>query len=121
MTDFETVGKQFVEHYYSTFDTGRANLGQLYAEGSMLTFENEQFLGSQNIMEKLNGLPSIKHAIITQDYQPTVNNGIIAFVTGQLAIDGSENGIPFSQIFHLQVGGQQGYYVHNDFFRQNTQ
>ena len=82
MTDFETIGKQFIEHYYSTFDTGRSNLSALYSGESMLTFENDQYMGSENILEKLNSLPSIKHAIITQDYQPTVNNGIIAFVTG---------------------------------------
>jgi hypothetical protein len=38
-------------------------------------------------MGKLNGLPSMQHVASSFDFQPTVNNGIIAFVTGQLSID----------------------------------
>jgi hypothetical protein len=86
---FEQVGKQFVEHYYQTFDSQRANLGALYSAESMLSYEGEQFLGSASIMEKLNQLPSVQHKIITFDAQPSFNNAIIAFVSGDLVIDGS--------------------------------
>jgi hypothetical protein len=54
----------------------------------MLSFEGDQFLGVEAIMNKLQVLPPMQHAASSFDYQPTVNNGIIAFVTGQLAIDG---------------------------------
>ena len=54
----------------------------------MLSFEGEQFLGVESIMGKLSGLPSMQHSGSSFDFQPTVNNGIIAFVTGQLSIDG---------------------------------
>ncbi|KAK9062770.1 hypothetical protein SSX86_019960 [Deinandra increscens subsp. villosa] len=37
--DPDAVAKPFVEHYYSTFDTNRATLANLYQESSMLTFE----------------------------------------------------------------------------------
>lgn len=50
---FEQVGKQFVEHYYNTFDSNRVGLAGLYIEQSMMTYEGEQFLGVQQIMEKL--------------------------------------------------------------------
>ena len=68
MTDFEAVGKQFVEHYYNVFDTDRNSLASLYSDGSMLTFEAEQFMGSEGIMAKLGALPSIKHQITTIDF-----------------------------------------------------
>ena len=108
MTDFAGVGQQFVEHYFTTFDGDRNNLAVLYTDQSMMTYENEQFMGVQGICEKLGGLPNIKHQITTADYQPTVNNGIIAFVVGQLSID---DGPPmnFTQVFHLAVGGTNGY------------
>jgi hypothetical protein len=32
---FEQVGKAFVQHYYQTFDTNRAGLGNLYQAESM--------------------------------------------------------------------------------------
>ena len=65
MADFETVGKQFIAHYYNQFDTDRSQLGPLYNDESMLTFEGEQFLGKDKIGEKLGALPSIKHHVAT--------------------------------------------------------
>lgn len=47
------IGTAFATHYYTTFDTNRAGLQTLYKEGSMLTFETEQFMGMQGIMTKL--------------------------------------------------------------------
>lgn len=60
----------------------------------------------------------MQHAASSFDYQPTLSNGILAFVTGQLSID---NGPPmnYTQVFHLAVGGPSGYYVYNDIFRLN--
>ena len=87
MSDFQSIGNQFVQHYYNTIDTNRAGLASLYSAESMLSFEGEQFLGTESIMGKLNALPSMQHVASSFDFQPTVNNGIIAFVTGQLSID----------------------------------
>mmetsp|Transcript_84932 Transcript_84932/g.117261 ORF Transcript_84932/g.117261 Transcript_84932/m.117261 type:complete len:87 (-) Transcript_84932:130-390(-) len=86
----------------------------------MLTFENQQYLGVQQIMEKLSSFDSLKHEIISFDFQPTINNGIIAFVNGNLSIDGGPP-MKFSQVFHLAVGGSAGYYCHNDMFRLNLE
>ena len=116
MSDFNEVGRQFVAHYYSTLDSKKEDLASLYADTSMLTFEGEQFLGTKSIMEKLCAMPTLAHKIESQDYQPTTGDGIIAFVTGQLTIDGG-NPMNYSQVFHLAVGGSQGYYVYNDIFR----
>ena len=44
---FDEVGRQFVEHYYNTFDSARNNLAVLYTDASMLSYEGEQFLGVQ--------------------------------------------------------------------------
>ena len=62
----------------------------MYSNESMLTYEAEQYLGAQQIMSKLNTLPTLKHTIKTFDAQPTTNNGIVAFVTGELSIDGGQ-------------------------------
>ncbi|KAL7241011.1 hypothetical protein ACSBR2_006602 [Camellia fascicularis] len=55
--DPDTVAKDFVEHYYSTFDANRAGLANLYQESSMLTFEGQKIQGSQTIVAKLTSLP----------------------------------------------------------------
>ena len=63
-------------------------------------------------------MPSIRHKILTFDAQPSVNNSILAFVSGDLFIDiDVEKPIKFAQTFHLCVGGPAGYYCHNDLFR----
>lgn len=59
MTDFQSVGTQFVQHYYTTIDSNRANLATLYSQESMLSFEGEQYLGVEAIMGKLQSLPSM--------------------------------------------------------------
>lgn len=43
----------FTDHYYTTFDTNRQGLGVLYQEQSMLTFEGQQFLGTQQVRRGL--------------------------------------------------------------------
>uniref|UniRef100_A0A164THT5 NTF2 domain-containing protein n=1 Tax=Daucus carota subsp. sativus TaxID=79200 RepID=A0A164THT5_DAUCS len=71
--DPDAVAKAFVEHYYSTFDNNRSNLGNLYQEASMLTFEGQKIQGSVNIVAKLTSLPfqQCKHSISTVDCQPS--------------------------------------------------
>jgi hypothetical protein len=72
----------------------------------MLSYEGDQFLGTAAIMEKLNGLPSVQHKILSFDAQPSFNNAIIAFVSGDLIIDGdASKPLKFAQTFHLAVGG----------------
>ena len=90
----------------------------MFTAESMLTFEGEQFLGQQAIYDKLTGIGTLSHKINTLDCQPSVNEGIICFVAGELSIDGGP-AMMFTEVFHLQKGGTQGYFVHNDIFRLN--
>jgi len=85
----------------------------------MLTFEGEQFQGVASILEKFGQLGQINHQIKSFDAQPTSNNGILCFVSGDLFIDGSENPVKFAQVFCLLPGGSAGYYCFNDMFRLN--
>ena len=84
----------------------------------MLSFEGEQFLGQSSIYEKLSSFGKVDHVITTLDCQPTTNSGILAFVSGQLSIDGGQP-MMFTEVFHLQQGGAKGYFVLNDIFRLN--
>eukprot|EP00743_Colponemidia_sp_Colp-15_P002047 GILK01002221.1.p1 GENE.GILK01002221.1~~GILK01002221.1.p1 ORF type:complete len:135 (+),score=13.68 GILK01002221.1:33-407(+) len=122
MGDFNAIGTQFVQHYYATFDSNRANLGNLYNESSMLTFEGAPTQGAQNIVNKLVSLAfqSVQHVIKTLDCQPSgVPGGIIAFVSGDLVVDGGANPIKFAQVFHLLPTPNNSYFCQNDMFRLN--
>ncbi|PVG02821.1 nuclear transport factor 2 [Serendipita vermifera] len=119
MADPNEVAQEFVKFYYSTFDTNRSGLTALYKDNSMLSFEGQQYLGTNSVAEKLTSLPfqAVQHKITTLDAQP-FPGGICVLVTGLLVVDGSENPLNFSQMFSLlQDGGS--FYVYNDIFRLN--
>ncbi|KAI3728406.1 hypothetical protein L6452_17041 [Arctium lappa] len=120
--DPDAVAKAFVEHYYSTFDSNRAALSNLYQESSMLTFEGQKIQGSLNIVAKLTSLPfqQCKHSITTVDCQPSgPAGGMLVFVSGNLQLVGEQHALKFSQMFHLMPTPQSSFYVLNDIFRLN--
>lgn len=119
--DFSTLAQQFTEFYYNQFDQDRSQLGNLYRNESMLTFETSQIQGVASIVEKLTSLPfqKVTHRITTLDAQPCSPQGdVLVMITGELLIDDETNAQRFSQVFHLIPEGQS-YYVFNDIFRLN--
>eukprot|EP00823_Brevimastigomonas_motovehiculus_P006910 TRINITY_DN5936_c0_g1_i1.p1 TRINITY_DN5936_c0_g1~~TRINITY_DN5936_c0_g1_i1.p1 ORF type:complete len:148 (+),score=14.66 TRINITY_DN5936_c0_g1_i1:58-444(+) len=120
--DINKIGGAFVKHYYTTFDSERKNLANLYKDSSKLTWEGEAFQGSTAIIGKLTSLKftKIQHAVKTLDVQPG-NNCIILFVCGDVKLDDSTNAIKFSQIFCLMPTDQKmsNFWVANDIFRLN--
>ncbi|KAE9466387.1 hypothetical protein C3L33_01711, partial [Rhododendron williamsianum] len=100
--DPNAVSKAFVDHYYSTFDTNRPSLANLYQEASMLTFEGQPFQGAQNIAAKLASLPfqQCQHSVTTVDCQPSGSaGGMLVFVSGNLQLAGEQHALKFSQVF----------------------
>ncbi|KAG9225925.1 hypothetical protein CCMSSC00406_0006453 [Pleurotus cornucopiae] len=122
MADINTIATQFTDFYYSTFDSDRSGLKALYRDTSMLSFEGAAFQGASAIVEKLTSLPfqTVQHKVTTRDAQPSSTSiaSLIVNVTGLLVVDGGENPMQFSQVFHLIPEGGS-YYVFNDIFRLN--
>lgn len=116
------VGRAFVDHYYNLFDNDRSSIGTLYQPSSMLSFESQKLLGSENISAKLNSLPfgQCRHAISTIDSQPSsFAGGIIVFVSGSIQLLGEDHPLRFSQMFHLIPTVEGSFFVQNDIFRLN--
>ena len=90
-SDPEAVGKAFLQYYYQLFESNRAALGSLYADGSVLSFQGEKHQGTQAIAGKLSSLPfnQCKVHTSTMDFQPSVSGGIVVFVTGALQVRAS--------------------------------
>lgn len=60
MADFTAIGQQFVQHFYTQLDSAnKASIASLYGPNSMLSFEGEQFLGAEKIIEKYNGIGQV--------------------------------------------------------------
>lgn len=51
--NFVEIAKQFCDFYYQTFDADRKQLGPLYRDQSMLTYESSSVQGVAAILEKL--------------------------------------------------------------------
>lgn len=120
MADINAVAKSFTDFYYNTFDGNRSQLASLYRQGSMLSWEGQQILGSQAITEKLTSLPfaKVQHRTISIDAQPGIHpNSVVVLVTGQLLIDDETNPQFFTEAFTLVSEGGNSYYVYNDIFR----
>lgn len=99
--DPDAVAKAFVEHYYSTFDTNRSGLANLYQDSSMLSFEGQKFQGTQSITAKLTslGFQQCQHQISTVDCQPSgPAGGMLVFVSGNLQLPGEQHALKFSQV-----------------------
>ncbi|KAF7316955.1 Nuclear transport factor 2 [Mycena chlorophos] len=120
--NIDEVAGQFINYYYQTFDSNRANLASLYRDSSMLSFEGAQILGTSAIVEKLASLPfqKVEHKVTTKDAQPSSSSvaSVLVSVTGMLVVDDSPNPLQFSQVFHLMPESGT-YYVFNDIFRLN--
>jgi len=119
------IAQAFVQHYYSTYDSDRLKLSNLYRNTSILSFEGATFIGTENIMKKYQSLnfKKVAHKIISFDCQPSGSaSGILVFVCGDLKVDDDQNGIKFSQVFHLlqTEPTQKNFYIFNDLFRINV-
>lgn len=120
--DPDSLSKEFVEHYYSQFDTNRQSVVGLYQEDSMLTFEGQKIYGVQAISEKFEslGFQQCKHIISTVDCQLSgPAGGMLVFVSGHLQLPGEEHLLSFSQLFHIVPSHQGSFYLFNDVFRLN--
>ncbi|XP_056168410.1 nuclear transport factor 2A-like [Syzygium oleosum] len=101
------VAKPFAEKFYQLFDAIVQDLGNLYEEDSMLTFEGEKFLGKERILSKLQSLPfqQCQHRIKTVNSQTAgPAGGVLILVKGVLdfvRLDGVRQAVDFSQCVGL--------------------
>ncbi|KAJ0396141.1 hypothetical protein P43SY_006989 [Pythium insidiosum] len=113
----QEVADAFVKHYYTTFDTNRAMLANLYQPVSTMSWEGSMMTGSQEIMAKLGALPGVQHQVSQMDIQPSTSNAaMLIFVQGKMSIDGAQP-LLFTQVFQLVATDGGAYYIHNDIFR----
>lgn len=116
----DQVAQAFAHHYYDTFKNNRPGLSGLYQNESIMSWEGKRHVGQQAIVQHLVNLPftKIEHKLSTLDAQPSVAQGVMVFITGQILTENESQPLKFSQVFHLvQVGGS--YMVSNDMFRLN--
>ena len=87
----------------------------------MLTFEGEQFQGTEPIINKLRQVGKVVHQVKSMDVQPSAaQNAIVIFVTGSVRIgDANANPLHYCEMFQLVSNAPGSYHIHNDIFRLN--
>jgi len=120
----QCIGREFVRCYYTLLHDNPDKLHRFYLDQSTFVHGNqteetaECVSGQRAIHEKIMSLnfidcrTKIKHV----DSQPTIDNGVVVQVSGELSNAGK---LPrrFMQTFVLGSQTPRKYYVHNDIFR----
>lgn len=106
------IGKSFLQQYFGSHS--EEHYANFYGNDSMLSVENDKFVGTKNIAEKLASIKS-QYKVTFHEIQPS-QNGILIFLSGQMVLDGETNPINFHRIFFLAASQTGSLYVKNDMF-----
>lgn len=122
--NFKKIGEDFAQFFYQTFDTNRPALNSLFDQVSLLTFDGEQFQGTQPIAQKLGSLQfqTVKHVVAKCDCHPVPGSPdkVIVFIIGTIVINGNEAApVKFSEFFQLVKKPTGQWLILNDVFRIN--
>lgn len=113
--DPDTIAASFLEVYVNKFANARAELPELYADASVMSFEGKTAGGKEGITAMLaeNPVPAGSAAVLTTtDVQPSCAPGaLLVFTTADMV------GAKVQQVFHLVPTEGGSYYIHNDVFR----
>lgn len=128
--DFKQLAAHFVDLYYKGYNAHlkqgeesqiqRPNLADLYRDTSLLTNQDQEYVGVQLIMKYL--LENLKfHAKDPVNFsaQPSVGNSILICVQGDsffVDMDPPQR-LPFTEVFLITMNEQQnGFIIHNQIF-----
>ncbi|KAF7630652.1 nuclear transport factor 2 domain protein [Aspergillus flavus] len=124
MSEYGSIARSFVSHYYGVFDdtNARSTLSSLYRQESCLVWEGQPYQGPESIMAALSqtSLNNVKTRVTTTDPVPTSNSGVLVVATGSLVVDDAyDKPLKFSSTFLLQpIPGQPGgYFIEGQIFR----
>ena len=104
--------------YYELFDSKNLlELGKLYSDHSTMSFNEDDALGSENIIKVIS--PIVKqgaiHIIESANYQPTADGGVLVHCIGKIQV-GDDPFYSFSQAFVLNPAGDK-LFIQNDVFQ----
>uniref|UniRef100_A0A8H7NF75 NTF2-related export protein n=1 Tax=Bionectria ochroleuca TaxID=29856 RepID=A0A8H7NF75_BIOOC len=96
------------QHYTPDFGCNRAAIQKYYHPQAMLTFEDENHVGSVAIQAKLTSLPfqEMRHDIKNTNIrvQPSVTDGfVIVLITGHFEASELDRILGYSRVFQLKV------------------
>ena len=104
--------------YYELFDSKNLlELGKLYSDHSTMSFNEDDALGSENIIKVISPIvkQGVTHTKEKVNCQPTADGGVLVHCIGKLKF-GDDHALTFSQAFVLNQAGDT-FFIQNDVFR----
>ena len=120
---FREVADQFVSWYIHTHNTNRSALQQVYTPHSLMTYQDQQLYGNDNIMAKVGdpNLAIMQKSAVHIEAQPSINDTTLICVQGNLWFDDPSQTIPFIEIFLIaQDPATQAFFVVNQIFSTHS-
>lgn len=126
--NFRSIGKIFLEKYYSDFDNNINSLYNLYNINATLTFDTKECQGKEQIKNLYNSikLENMKHKIQLYNSQPLGKNKISILVVGEFSYVAGSNWIFNStniqkikyveNFIIINIGNK--WYIQNQIFRK---
>ena len=117
--NLKQLATDFLNAYYNTMMTNRAQLVNYYRENSQMSYEGDLQVGLKQISEKIEslGFQTIQYQFESFDFQQTIfQNSILIVVNGVLNMD-NQNTFKFYETFLLTQDQAGGFFVLNDLFK----
>lgn len=106
----QNIGEQFLKAFF----TPGVDTGNFYGNDSILTFEQETFIGKEDILSKIKML-AVNTIPNNYSVQPS-SNGILIYFSGNCCIAGETNQMPFTRCIFL-ANSNGSYYIKNDIYK----
>lgn len=115
--DTNVVASAFSRRYYHGLQTDPHTLAPFYHDGSLLTFEGENYQGAGAIIGKLQSITAVTYEVEETYAQPSLNGGICVLVKGTLRIN--QYPTRFWEFFQI-MPTTEDYWILNQIFRSET-
>lgn len=118
--NFKNIAFDFCKYYYKLLNTDFSKLHELYKPESKFTFLEEEFIGFENLLNKIvysYNINKFHHDINSIDSQPIGNMTLLITVTGYVGVNNINNNNKFVETFILQKDQNSNFYVYNTIFR----
>jgi len=107
--DYQQIGQQFIQHYFSTLSSAPYQLASLFSPESWLRVQADTIVGRDNILQRLVSLGGVKGQIASHNFEILPNGQFGIHVTGHL-VDQNNVTVAFKQSFAL-VQTPNGFFV----------
>ena len=106
------IGQQFIREFFNP----DSDISKFYGPDSILNFENETFIGKDDIVKNIKNL-KVSNVPTNYSIQPS-NYNVLVFLSGNLKFFGDQDKLPFIRCV-LLVRDIDSYYIKNDILKMS--